>query len=1122
MTSLCSTLWHFIIGLGSGALFLTAVATIPTYFTTKKSLAMGIAASGSSIGGIVYPIFFDKVQPKLGFSWTVRCIGFVVLGTCIVPCLTIKMKVAPKARRAIFNHQIIKETRFDVWSLAWFFGNMGLYIPYFFIEQYATNVTHLTRETALYTLTTINAASIIGRIVPGLIADRLKDPLLVLMSCTGCSTILIFSWIAIRTSEAGLFVFCVLYGAFSGAFVSLSTPVTVTLAPTMQDVGTRLGMFNFIGSLGILVGNPVAGAIIKSSLYSAGQFMNPGPAPRPPTDRSRPPLSLTPSVSQLPGSVSQLSLSQPNSAGASQTSLIQRSQTEKPVGGTYAVIKDGWAKIKDEGGLFKAFVWNDRYLVLREFQLDFMKSNNASKVASTIHLRDVVNITRSENQPYSFEITRNSHPSSGASPPRDGPTKVTICKVETDDEVYSWIDSIYQRCPSMGGVSNPTNFTHRVHVGFDPVSGAFVGLPQEWERLLTASAITKEDYQRHPEAVVEVLNFYTEKMMKRADEPQMYSSLTPTPVVTDQNNKQLGYGGSGSSIAPPRQAPQQGFQRQESFQNGSQNYSPINEKGGFRREDEQQQIRQRQEDELRRRTEQDNRRREQERRDQERREQAEQASYNAGLPKTRTPMAQQEIAGGYVDDRKGSATSQPDRYNPSRPPPSTPTASRAQQQQQSQSMRQQQQQPSSLTAQRQAPSAPKVNGTQASYSQSQQMKQQQQQQSNGSRQPQPSPQKYAGQNGAPLARQQTPTQQQSRIPAATAPKPLNVQAKQPTAATDAVKKAEQALTRKEEGGGRKEVRMSSMTEAEVMIKLREVVSKERPLDSYNKQKKIGQGASGSVYVARIRENATSPMARKIIREQGPKAQVAIKQMDLRNQPRKELIVNEIIVMKESRHDNIVNFLDAFLQEEQSELWVVMEFMEGGALTDVIDNNPTITEDQIATVCLETCKGLSHLHAQNIIHRDIKSDNVLLDARGNVKITDFGFCAKLTEQRNKRATMVGTPYWMAPEVVKQKEYGSKVDIWSLGIMAIEMIESEPPYLNEEPLKALYLIATHGTPRLKKPEKLSKELKAFLSVCLCVDVKSRATADELIMHDFLKTGCPRESLARLLAFRNKGGH
>ena len=172
------------------------------------------------------------------------------------------------------------------------------------------------------------------------------------------------------------------------------------------------------------------------------------------------------------------------------------------------------------------------------------------------------------------------------------------------------------------------------------------------------------------------------------------------------------------------------------------------------------------------------------------------------------------------------------------------------------------------------------------------------------------PQDPRYQNGAqPAARAPTNGQQPpSRLPAPVQQvKPLNVAAKQPTGANgiqqnDAVKAAEAALTAKPPATERKQdVRMSTMSENEVMAKLKEAVSKDDPNLSYSKQKKIGQGASGSVYVAKVKENPASPIAREVIRQQGSKAQVAIKQMDLAHQPRKELIVNEIMVMKDSKH-----------------------------------------------------------------------------------------------------------------------------------------------------------------------------------------------------------------------------
>lgn len=198
-----------------------------------------------------------------------------------------------------------------------------------------------------------------------------------------------------------------------------------------------------------------------------------------------------------------------------------------------------------------------------------------------------------------------------------------------------------------------------------------------------------------------------------------------------------------------------------------------------------------------------------------------------------------------------------------------------------------------------------------------------------------------------------------------------------------------------------------MKDSEVIARLQAICTDADPTKLYRSLVKIGQGASGGVYTAY---------------QVGTNLSVAIKQMNLEQQPKKDLIINEILVMKESRHRNIVNFIDSFLFK--GDLWVVMEYMEGGSLTDVVTCN-IMTEGQIAAVSREVLEGLKHLHEHAVIHRDIKSDNILLSMEGDIKLTDFGFCAQIGEAHAKRTTMVGTPYWMAPEVVTRKEYGPKV-------------------------------------------------------------------------------------------------
>ncbi|KAI0255716.1 kinase-like domain-containing protein [Lactifluus subvellereus] len=324
------------------------------------------------------------------------------------------------------------------------------------------------------------------------------------------------------------------------------------------------------------------------------------------------------------------------------------------------------------------------------------------------------------------------------------------------------------------------------------------------------------------------------------------------------------------------------------------------------------------------------------------------------------------------------------------------------------------------------------------------------------------------------------------------PHPPAAPQQQSAAVTSLAKTAAGATPRR-----REKKKEDKANDADIVKRLQQICTDADPTRLYRNLVKIGQGASGGVFTAY---------------QVGTNLSVAIKQMDLDKQPKKDLIINEILVMRASRHSNIVNYIDSFLYK--NELWVVMEYMEGGSLTDVVTAN-LMTEGQIAAVSRETAQGLQHLHRHGVIHRDIKSDNVLLSLTGEIKLTDFGFCAQISDPAHaKRTTMVGTPYWMAPEVVTRKEYGPKVDIWSLGIMAIEMIEGEPPYLNQNPLKALYLIATNGTPTIANPENLSATFRDYLAKTLEVDAEKRPDATQLLQHSFFAIAEPLRTLSPLI--------
>ncbi|XP_029103135.1 misshapen-like kinase 1 isoform X3 [Scleropages formosus] len=260
---------------------------------------------------------------------------------------------------------------------------------------------------------------------------------------------------------------------------------------------------------------------------------------------------------------------------------------------------------------------------------------------------------------------------------------------------------------------------------------------------------------------------------------------------------------------------------------------------------------------------------------------------------------------------------------------------------------------------------------------------------------------------------------------------------------------------------------------------------------------VGNGTYGQVYKGR--HVKTGQLA-------------AIKVMDVTEEEEEEIKAEINMLKKYSHHRNIATYYGAFVKKSppghDDQLWLVMEFCGAGSVTDLVKNTKgnSLKEDWIAYICREILRGLSHLHAHKVIHRDIKGQNVLLTENAEVKLVDFGVSAQLDRTVGRRNTFIGTPYWMAPEVIACDEnpdstYDYRSDIWSLGITAIEMAEGAPPLCDMHPMRALFLIPRNPPPKLKS-KKWSKKFIDFIEGCLVKTYPSRPSTEQLLKHPFIR--------------------